>query len=334
MMKNIMIIVLTLCSLIARSQNNPIFYGGQGDGWSKASQAPPSNTTMYHGSDGDGWSTGNYMQVFNATINHGANGDGYHAVGHLPVLNATLYHGNSGDGYAMQNFFPVTSSPSNFGNIGDGWAANNHVPAITQTLYKGGEGDGWASNVIPLGPLPVELLSFEGKEVHDTHILDWTTSMEINSDYFELQHSVDAANYSELAKLSAAGNSQTERKYTFTNTHPVNGNNFYRLKMVDADQRFKYSNVILLRVLKDQSLLTIYPNPTASHLHIELSGVQQGTAFLVEVLDTGGKLVKGEKFEYQQQRFTLDVSAFANGLYFLKISAKGYNELVKFNIQK
>lgn len=333
-MKQSIIIFILLLTQTAFAQNNPIFFGGSGDGWSSASHMPVSNTTMNHGGSGDGWTAGSYQQPSNTTMNHGGSGDGWNFSSHMPVSNATLYHGNSGDGYVMQNFLPVSPSPSNFGNTGDGWAQNNHLPLIAQTLYKGGQGDGWASNVIPLGPLPVELLSFTGKEWNGTHILNWVTSMELNSSHFVVEHSVNASFFSELGMVNAAGNSQVENKYSFTNRKPVTGNNFYRLKMVDADQQYKYSNVVLLRLLKDNGSLMVYPNPAANILNIEMTGMETGSKLKVEIVDAGGKLLKSEDYIYSNAPYSLDVAAYANGLYFLKISGTAYSELVKFSIAK
>ncbi len=333
-MKKIILLFIVLYTHSLYAQNNAIFYGGNGDGWARGSYQQASNTTINHGGAGDGWTAGSYQQASNTTMNHGGNGDGWAKGMYLQASNVTMYHGDSSDGYSMHNFMPATSSPSNFGNTGDGWAANNHLPALSQTLYKGGQGDGWASNVIPLGPLPVELLSFNGKEVNEMHVLDWATSMELNSSHFVIEHSVNANFYSELGMVTAAGNSSVESKYTFTNKKPVIGNNFYRLKMVDADEKYKYSNVILLKLMKENTSMVVYPNPAASILNLELNGFVLNTKLQIEVLDAGGKLLKSDNYMTDNQKYTLDVSAYANGLYFLKITGNSLSEIVKFNISK
>lgn len=333
-MKKIILFILLLSIQKAFSQNNPIFYGGNGDGWSRSSFLQASNTTLNHGGTGDGWNTGTYLQPSNATKNHGGGGDGWSMASHLSASNTTMNHGGGGDGYVLNNFMPNAITPSHSGGDGDGWASNGHIPALNQILYKGGEGDGWASNVIPLGPLPVELLSFTGKEVRDVHVLDWVTSMEINSSHFVIEHSVNANYFSELGMLNAAGNSATESKYTFTNTKPVLGNNYYRLKMVDIDQKYKYSNIILLKLMKDNTSMLVYPNPTAHNLNIELSGLEIGTKLEMEVLDASGKLLQRQSPTFENQKFSLDVSTYSNGLYFLKINGEAFSEIVKFSISK
>ena len=334
-MKKIILAFLLMYTPMIYGQNNAIFYGGSGDGWSMGSYLQTSNTTMNHGGIGDGWHATSYLQTSNSTLNHGGVGDGWSAVSYLQSSNTTMNHGGIGDGYSFNSFMPNATISSYYGGDGDGWAKSNHLPALNQVLYKGGEGDGWASNVLPLGPiLPVTLLSFNGKDINGNHLLDWTTTMEINSSHFIIEHSVDATVYRELGMVNAAGNSSTERNYNFVNTKPVMGNNFYRLKMVDIDLQYKYSNVILLKLLKDHISMMVYPNPTANYLNIEINGMALGTPLQIEVLDAGGKLLKLESLKVNQQAYSLDVSAYSNGLYFLKIKGESFAELVKFSISK
>lgn len=311
-MKNIILFILLFSLQKAFSQNNPIFFGGNGDGWSMTSYLQTSNTTMNHGGAGDGWSKSTYLQASNTTLHHGGVGDGWSTASHLAASNTTMNHGSSGDGYAMINFMPNAITPS----------------------YWGGEGDGWASNVIPLGPLPVELLSFTGRDSNEKHVLNWVTALELNSSHFVVEHSINALTFAELGMRDAAGNSSSEQKYTFTNLKPALGSNYYRLKMVDIDQKYKYSNVILLKLLKDHSSFSFFPNPAANMLHIEFSGVAAGTVMQLEVLDAGGKILTRKDHIYDNTTLSVNISSYANGLYFLKIQSGSISEIVKFSIQK
>jgi len=246
-----------------------------------------------------------------------------------------LFLGGSGDGFNTSSYLQANANLTMYnGNIGDGYAKNNYAPSIPQTLYNGGGGDGWASNVIPMGPLPIELMSFTGKELNSKHLLDWTTSLEINSSHFVIEHSSTANNFSELGMRDAAGNSSEKQNYSFTNIHPVIGNNYYRLKMVDIDGKSKYSNIILLKQLNDRTSLIVYPNPTANMLNVDMQGIANATRLNIEIIDGNGKIVLTQQVNYQQQSFAMNVSNFANGLYFLKLKYNTNSEVVKFSINK
>jgi len=332
-MKKIIIVLILLSAQPMFGQNNPIFFGGTGDGWNKASYLQPSNLTINHGGIGDGWDRASYLQT-STNINQGGSGDGWNMGSYLQASNLTLHRGGAGDGWNAGSYLQNTTTPSHAGGAGDGWSITTYLPALSQTLYNGGIGDGWASNVIPLGPLPVELLSFTGTEINQMHTLDWTTSMELNSSHFVIEHSVNATGFSELGMVNAAGNSSVESKYSFTNKKPVQGNNYYRLKMVDIDQQFKYSTIILLKLLKDQRSMVVYPNPAANLLNIELNGLIQNTKLQMQVMDASGKVLKLDEYSVDNKKYILDVSAYANGLYFLTIKGGTFSELVKFSISR
>jgi len=248
--------------------------------------------------------------------------------------NNAIFFGGNADGWSQAAYQQVADENISLGGDDDGWSQANYQQVADEDISFGGEGDGWASVIYPLGPLPVELLTFTGHEDNGTHVLNWTTAMELNSSRFVIEHSMNASTFNELGMVSAAGNSAQEHNYTFTNKTPTLGNNFYRLKMVDIDQKFKYSNVILLKLLRDNTSIVVYPNPAASLINIEMNGMQAGAKMQVEIVDASGKLIKSEAYIYDNQKFTVDVSSYANGMYFLKIKGNTINELVKFSISK
>src|SRR5690606_2899906 len=91
------------------------------------------------------------------------------------------------------------------------------------------------------GSLPVTLASFTAAKEGNVAQLAWSTSFETNSDYFEVQRSTDGKRFGVLDKVPAWTESQTLRRYSFTDKLPESGSNIYRLKMVDKDGTFAYS---------------------------------------------------------------------------------------------
>ena len=95
--------------------------------------------------------------------------------------------------------------------------------------------------------LPITLLSFTGKSLtNTTNLLEWITSTEINNDYFTLERSSDAQNFSAIGIVNGAGNSNISLNYNFIDDSPLKGINYYRLKQTDFDGVFSYSNSIAL----------------------------------------------------------------------------------------
>lgn len=94
-------------------------------------------------------------------------------------------------------------------------------------------------------PLPVTLSEFNVFKYENTAQLKWTTVSESNSQYFELQRSEDATSWNVINKQNARGESKGVVNYSFIDNTPLNGSNYYRLKMVDADASFAYSKYVV-----------------------------------------------------------------------------------------
>ncbi len=101
-------------------------------------------------------------------------------------------------------------------------------------------------------PLPVKLISFTAKRQttagSGTSILcSWTTTSEDNSSSFIIGRSNTGSNFIPIGQVAAMGNSSNVQNYRFTDALPLDGTNYYQLKMVDIDTRFTYSPVISVR---------------------------------------------------------------------------------------
>ncbi|WP_171037801.1 T9SS type A sorting domain-containing protein [Dyadobacter luticola] len=117
--------------------------------------------------------------------------------------------------------------------------------------------------------LPVTLIQFTATKQENIAVLSWETAEESNSDHFEIQRSGDGKSWEALAEVKARGESKTNVSYNYTDNAPLNGENLYRLKMIDNDGTFAYSRIASLE-FEEEETLSVYPNPFTSKLHIEL----------------------------------------------------------------
>src|SRR6202012_2934437 len=95
-------------------------------------------------------------------------------------------------------------------------------------------------------PLPITLLQFNGRLDNNNAVLTWSTSSEQNSKTFEIDRSFDGTVFLPIGNVAAAGNSTSTRNYTFTDPSLTRDTNYYRLKEIDLDDHFTYSNVVLV----------------------------------------------------------------------------------------
>ncbi|GAA4433194.1 hypothetical protein GCM10023091_06370 [Ravibacter arvi] len=136
--------------------------------------------------------------------------------------------------------------------------------------------------------LPVSLGDFTANREGNTVKLDWYTTLEENSAYFEVQHSRDAQNWQKLGQVTSHRDSKERNNYSYTHTMPASGINYYRLKMVDLDLSYTYSDIKSVRMNGVAAeTVKVYPNPvTSGLLTIETAGgvpVKQ-----VEILNGAG----------------------------------------------
>ena len=161
--------------------------------------------------------------------------------------------------------------------------------------------------------LPVELTTFNAKAQGSSINLDWATASEKQSSHFDIERSADAQNWATIGSVKAAGTSVRAHTYTYTDNAPLSNVNYYRLKQVDLDGKFEYSQVATAAIGKGK-LKGIFPNPVKDKLNViagELSENATATIF-----DLSGKVVQTTRLNGAQ----IDVSNLNQGLYLLRVS--------------
>lgn len=184
-----------------------------------------------------------------------------------------------------------------------------------------------ATSVIEVTPpLPVTLVSFNAVREAGVAGLKWATTMETNSAYFEIQRSANGKKWNKIGSVPSHQESSVLRSYTFADKEPLNGENLYRLKMVDLDETFAYSNIRSL--IFEGRDLSVYPNPVSEKLHIpDFAGVTQ-----IKINDLSGRSV------YQSAHVAsgeISVKNLSNGIYVVNITrSNGVQSSQKIIISK
>ena len=174
-------------------------------------------------------------------------------------------------------------------------------------------------------PTPVTLIDFTASKQNKSVDLNWQTSNEQNSNYFDVEFSGDGGKFESIGRVKASGSSTTLKNYSLKHLSPINGLNYYRLKMVDVDASSKYSAVRTVKFSNSTSI-AVMPNPTADRVY--LTSNEGGLLQSVAVYSMTGKLLQ------QVTNFTLgksiDLSNYPPSVYILKLIDKdGTTEVVK-----
>ncbi|WP_123985431.1 T9SS type A sorting domain-containing protein [Taibaiella soli] len=149
---------------------------------------------------------------------------------------------------------------------------------------------------VAINPLPITLVSFTGNRVQGNDRLSWTTTKEQNSMDFEIEYSVNGADFTKVGTVNAAGTTTTEQQYHFTNNN-VSGTSFYRLKTVYTDGSSDYSQVIKLTGTSSAAngsgtitMADIYPVPFHDELNVGVNSSRE-TPASIRLFTLDGKKV-------------------------------------------
>jgi hypothetical protein len=116
--------------------------------------------------------------------------------------------------------------------------------------------------------ISIQLTDFTGKNVNNQYAqLNWTTAKELNFDYFVIERSTPTSDFDSIGSVPGRGDSQLAQDYGFQDTHPAEGANYYRLRMVDKQGHFSYSNMVLLNF--SLAVIKLYPNPANHSVYLE-----------------------------------------------------------------
>lgn len=183
-------------------------------------------------------------------------------------------------------------------------------------------------------PLPVELASLNGRAVGNDAQLFWTTASERNNRGFEVERSVDGLRFEYLGFVKGSINSSIKKAYNFTDVDVFTRQQtaYYRLKQVDLDGKFEYSDVIKVSTnVYANTSSTIYPNPFTDKVILSITSAKNETAE-VTVWDLNGRLLLSKNITTNSTNTTVNLNEMVNfegGVYFVKVTQAGYTQTHK-----
>ena len=177
--------------------------------------------------------------------------------------------------------------------------------------------------------LPVELISFDARQLDNNVFLNWRTASETNNDFFEIQHSVDGRNFIAIGKENGSGNSNVFQQYEYIHDNAKDGINYYRLKQVDFDGEFEYSKTILIDVLR-QKEIAIQPTVVISDLQITLPRDHRNSFY--KILDSTGRVIQNGEFIDFLIEQKINLNFLNSGNYFIQIGNNTTQELSLIHI--
>lgn len=193
--------------------------------------------------------------------------------------------------------------------------------------------------VVNQSALPVELVTFTADVESENVVLKWTTATEINNRGFEVERAqAGSSSYEDIGFVNGSGTSTSTKQYSFVDKIPSGSSAFtYRLKQIDYDGTFKYSNTIDVKVVPLQfNLYQNYPNPFNPSTTIKYS-LPEAQNVTIKVYDMLGQEVATLINTFQKPgnyELTFNADKYASGIYFYTIHAGKFNSTKKMMLLK
>ena len=254
------------------------------------------------------------------------------------------------------NAVDLTSNRQNYlrllvtSNANDWSMANIYTPSLTQPDIAEGARVIFENVNIPNGsyvalgntssiavsPLPIELLEFTARFEVDHVNLRWITSTEHNNEYFSVERAGADLEWKEILTVAGAGMSTTEVSYFEKDRNPLVGISYYRLKQVDFDGNYTYSDVVsvLNTSARDEDAVFMYPNPAGSgSVFLRIPDVTKVYDTRVRIFNLQGQVVWSGSFANDNNILEIHYGNLSSGIYLVEIQSDVIYESKKLVIQ-
>lgn len=218
----------------------------------------------------------------------------------------------------------VLLTPTSGGNIPAGITTSPNVLYLEVNVPSFSH---FVIHPITISPLPIQLINFDALLNNNQVDIKWTTTSEVNNDYFTVQRSKDGKNWSDIEKVDGAGNSSSPINYFTIDKNPLIGTSYYRLKQTDFDGHYSYSDIKVVSYTIESSIVILYPNPSNGIITIESSSDELSD---IKIYNAIGQEVSNLTVlnQIDETKIVIDISTLANGVYFIKTQTT-LNRIVK-----
>lgn len=241
----------------------------------------------------------------------------------LKIMTGTL-NGNfaqlAGNTFQIRNLVATASSDISNPNIGA--QVNITTPG---TLNASTANDPTEAFTYSMAPLPVTLVNFNAhKESGCRAGLNWTVNDAVNFSHFEAEQSADGGEYHKVGTIAWE---EGKADYSLVTDQPMR-NGYYRLKMVDRDNAYQYSEVktLMLDCAAGSDAVSLYPNPAekGQSYTLEYNSTTAGKVQYI-VTDAVGKVYERRMLEAAvgNNHYMLSTATMAAGTYFVQVLAAG-----------
>ncbi len=192
----------------------------------------------------------------------------------------------------------------------------NYIRIIHEGMTESGWTTPYKIRLSLKAPVPVELSQFDARLKNKKVELNWTTESEVNNEGFEIYRASAIEDFIKIGWVKGNGNTSLQRTYEFIDPNPVQGKNFYRLKQIDFDGQFEWSDTRNVIFNNDSREIKLIPNPVRTELEVISQSYESIDKILI--YSASGKLVLQKNTNFLPKNM-IDVSDLSKGIYYVAI---------------
>lgn len=200
----------------------------------------------------------------------------------------------------------------------------NNYSSIVNTMWselQNFNDENGDSRVFTSTALPMAITHFEAVEEGNTVRLFWEMTTDLKADFFEIEYSTNGMDFRKIGEEAAA----SPLGYTFLHQYPQAGKNYYRLKQIEADNRFMYSQIVSVDVRAEEMIVgDIFPNPSSDGVvQLDIFSPDR-TLIVISIFDTKGQLLREETryLTRGNNELYMDYSQLGEGLFLIKMKTE------------
>lgn len=171
--------------------------------------------------------------------------------------------------------------------------------------------------------LPLIFSKFSVDDNNSNAVLNWATLLETQNDYFEVEKSENGNDFTSIGKVNKNGTTTQSANYSYIDQNVISEIAYYRIKQVDIDGKFTYSNILRFKSKKNTNRqITIFPNPVQSKINISLTSAEKNVAVL-KIVNEFGQIMHTQSIEIIKGKNEFSVtkpSTLLKGVYTLQVA--------------
>lgn len=179
-------------------------------------------------------------------------------------------------------------------------------------------------------PLPVYNLILSAIANTCSAELQWSVTQEVNFSHYEVERSTKGGGFVKIATVKTK-EITGEKNYSYKDQQISKGDYTYKLKVVDIDNTFAYTNTESVSIHCNEDLLTVFPNPTTDRIHLNIKA-QEASHYVIKIYNAVGKLLMTSDVELNENEYrqlTYSLNRFSDGLYYVHIINDGGKQIYK-----